>query len=167
MIPDNASIAMRTNRGCVRARRPARKHVRRLIIAAAALAIAARPVAAASTEPTLALMRATAVHGSAGRATITLEASFSYRDVVQLGLPLDVQITIGSRTAHCALDGTVTVSLDGGPAEPTAAPCVLAVTERAITLVLPAELGSGDAIAQLILTHEGRPIASNRLRFTV
>ena len=138
-----------------------------LIASLACLPWPSHSVFAANTEPTLALMRASAVHSSSGRLTVILDGSFSFADALQLGLALDVQIAQGSYTAHCSLGGEVSVSLSGGPAQPAPAPCVLGVTDRTITLVLPAQFGPGDATAQLVLTHEGREIASNRLRFSL
>ncbi len=130
-----------------------------LVLASASLA--------ANTEPTLALMRATAVRGSSGRVTLTLDASFSFADAVQLGLPVEVLVTQGTRTAHCSLSGDVSVAVDAGPPQPAPPPCVIGVAERTLTLVLPAEFGPGAATAQLVLTQEGRVIASNHLGFTI
>ncbi|MEO8603071.1 MAG: hypothetical protein ABI629_10895 [bacterium] len=122
---------------------------------------------AANTEPTLALISASAVRGSGGRATVTLEGSFSFDDAVQLDLPLDIVITQGTRSAHCDLAGNIAVSLDGGAPQAAAPPAVIGISERRITLVLPASFGSGEATAQVVMTYEGKRIASNQLRFTL
>lgn len=139
-----------------------------VLVLSLACAIAAdRPADGANTEPTLALMRAAAVRAPSGRVTVTLEGSFSFADTVQLGLPVEIEITQASRVARCMLSGDVTVSTDGGAAQPAPPPCVLGVTDRMVTLALPAGFASGDATAQLLLIHEGRQIASNRLGFSI
>ena len=122
---------------------------------------------AANTEPSFALMRAAAATADSGRITITLEASISLADTVQLGLPLDIVVVQGPRTAHFALAGDVSLSLDGGPAQPAPPPGVLSVSQRTIVLVLPQEFTTGEATAQIIATDDRKQIASNRLRFTI
>jgi hypothetical protein len=129
-----------------------------------ALFLFAAPARAANTDPTLALMRANAVRGSSGRATLTLETSFSFDDAIQLALPIEVVVTQGTRTARCALSGSVAMSVGGAP-QPAASPGVIIVTERSITVVLPAEFGPGEASAQLVGAYPSKPVASNVLRF--
>jgi hypothetical protein len=83
--------------------------MRRPITSAAALLLAALLVLsadrtrAANTEPTMALMRATAVRAASGRITVTMEASFSFADAVQLALPVDIVVSQGTRVAHFSL----------------------------------------------------------------
>jgi hypothetical protein len=159
--------AARPRAGLQRHCRPALRTVCALVLSAVVGLLPARSAFGANTEPTLALMRASAVRSSSGRMTVVLEGSFSFADALQLGLAIDVQITQGAATAHCSLGGDVSVSANGGPPQPATPPCVLGVTDRTITLVLPAEFGPGEATAQLVLNHEGRDIASNRLGFTL
>ncbi|MGH7786870.1 MAG: hypothetical protein ACRERC_08390 [Candidatus Binatia bacterium] len=120
---------------------------------------------AANTDPTLALMRATAVRSTAGRVTVTLEGSFSLADAVQLALPLEIVIAQGPRRARYDLGGQVWLSIDGGAELLLAGPGVLAVEARAITLVLPAEFDASEATAQILGGYRAEAIASNRLRF--
>ena len=61
------------------------------VLAMLCVALVVAPVRAANTEPTLALMRATAARSTSGRVTVTLEGSFSFADTVQLQLPLQVR----------------------------------------------------------------------------
>jgi hypothetical protein len=136
--------------------------------AAVGLIVASRaPVRAANTDPTLALMSASAVRATSGRATLTLEGSFSFADAVQLALPLAIVVTQGTRSARYDLSGNVAVSLGGGAPQPGPGPGVLGMTERTITLVLPAEFAGGEASAQIVGTYDGKQIASNTLRFTL
>jgi hypothetical protein len=135
---------------------------------AVALALLLVPaVRAANTDPSLALMRAAAATADSGRITITLEASVSFADTVQLGLPLDIVVVQGTRSAHFALSGEVALSVDGGPLQPAPPPGVLAVSNRTIVLVLPAQFAAGEASAQIVATYGGDSLASNRLRFTI
>lgn len=138
-----------------------------LALSLASAITADRSAQGANTEPTLALMRAAAVRAPSGRVTVKLEGSFSFADTVQLGLPVEIEITQASRVARCTLSGDVTLSTDGGGAQPAPPPCVLGVTDRIVTLALPAGFAAGDATAQLLLVHEGRQIASNRLGFRI
>lgn len=130
-----------------------------------AVALASAPAPAANTDPTLALMRATAVRSTSGRVTVTLEGSFSLADAVQLALPLDIVVTQGSRRARYDLGGQLWLSVAGGVEQPLAGPGVLAIDARAITLVLPAEFDTSEATAQILGGAGGESIASNRLRF--
>ncbi|MBX3027101.1 hypothetical protein KF840_19540 [bacterium] len=132
----------------------------------AALAVAA-PVIAANTDPTFALTRASATRGSGERWTVVLEGSFGVADAVQLDLPLRLVVSQGDRSARFDLAGRVTVSVAGAPAQDAPPPGVLAVTSRTITLVLPVGFGAGDAVAQIVGTYDGEPIASNQLRFAL
>ncbi len=109
-------------------------------------------------------MRATAVRGSSGRATLTLETSFSFDDAVQLALPIEVIVTQGTRVARCALSGTVALTVDG-VAQPAAEPGVVGITDRRITVVLPPEFSAGEASAQLVGSYSSKSVASNVLRF--
>ena len=145
---------------------PRGRSLRRVALAAMALLVAAAAAPAANTDPTLALVRATAVRGSSGRATLTLETSFSFDDAIQLALPIEVVVTQGTRTARCALSGSVAMTVDGAP-QPAASPGVISVAERSITVVLPAEFGPGEAAAQLVGAYSSKPVASNVLRFAL
>jgi len=131
---------------------------------AAVLVLAGVPVRAANTDPTLALLSASAVRGSSGRATLTLETSFSFDDAIQLSLPIDVIVTQGARVARCGLSGSV--SVDGVP-QPAGASGVIAVTDRRLTVVLPPEFTTGEATVQLVTDYSRKPIASNVLRFSL
>ena len=139
----------------------------RLALLTAALLLAGTPVYAANTDPTLALMRASAVRGAGGRATVTLEGSFSFADAVQLALPLEIVVTQGATSARYTLTGNASLTVGGGPPQAVPPPGVLGMDERTITLVLPAEFTAGDATAQIIATYEQKAIASNALRFTL
>jgi hypothetical protein len=121
----------------------------------------------ANTDPTLALIGASAARGSGGRTTVTLEGSFSFDDAVQLALPLQIVVAQGERTARFDLAGNVTLSLNGGAAQPAPPPGLLGITGRSITLVLPSGFDGGDATAQLLTTYDGKSIASNLLRFSL
>jgi hypothetical protein len=136
-----------------------------LLLAAAALLSLRAPAVAANTDPTFALTRARAVRSTGDRVTVTLEGSFGVADAVQLALPLEVVITQGGRRAQLDLAGHVRVSVDGGAPQDAPAPGVVAVTSRAITLVLPPGFGPGEAVAQIVGTYAGEAIASNQLRF--
>jgi hypothetical protein len=138
-----------------------------VLIGLVALAVAPGPASGANTEPTLALMRATAVRGASGRTTLTIEGSFSFADAVQLALPLTIVVTQGSRSARYDLTGTVSVSIDGGAPQAAPAPGVLGISDRSITLVLPTGFSPGEATAQIVATYEDKAIASNALRFTL
>jgi hypothetical protein len=143
-----------------------RRTARRLALTALALLLAADAAPAANTDPTLALVRATAVRGSSGRATLTLETSFSFDDAIQLALPIEVVVTQGARTARCALSGSVAMSVGGAP-QPAASPGVISATARTIVVVLPAEFSPGEASAQLVAAYSSKPVASNVLRFAL
>lgn len=145
-----------------------RSTFRHVVLAAVGLIVVSSAlVRAANTDPTLALMSAAAVHATSGRATLTIEGSFSFADAVQLALPLVIVVTQGTRSARYDLSGNVTVSLDGGAGQPAPGLGVLGMTERTITLVLPAEFAAGVAAAQIVGTYDGKQIASNTLRFTL
>ncbi|MDX2171342.1 MAG: hypothetical protein SF182_30015 [Deltaproteobacteria bacterium] len=133
---------------------------------ACALLLGLSPAGAANTDPTLALLRASAVRGSGGRATLTLETSVSFDDVVQLALPVEVVVTQGNRVARCGLSGTVSLTV-GGVAQAAAPPGVIGVSQHRITLVLPPELGAGEASVQLVGTYSDNTVASNVLRVTL
>ena len=124
------------------------------------------PALAANTDPTLALMRATAARGSSGRATLTLETSFSFDDAIQLALPIEVVVTQGTHVARCALSGAVALTVNG-VAQAVDGPGVIGVTDRRITVVLPPEFTAGEASAQLVGAYSSKPVASNVLRFTI
>jgi hypothetical protein len=144
--------------------RPRAAH--RLTATALVLLLGAAPAPAANTDPTLALLRASAVRGSSGRATLTLDTSVSFDDIVQLALPVEVVVTQGNRVARCALSGAVSLTV-GGVAQSAQAPGVIGVSERRITLVLPPGLGTGEASVQLVGTYSDNTIASNVLRVTL
>jgi hypothetical protein len=129
--------------------------------------LAAVPVHAADTDPTLALMRASAVRGASGRATVTLEGSFSFANAVQLALPLEIVVTEGTRTARYDLSGGVSVSVGGGPLQAAPGPGVIGMSDRTITLVLPVEFTAGEATVQVVGSYSDKPIASNRLGLTL
>ena len=151
--------------GARRARRRAGYGAGVVVILCMALVVA--PVRAANTEPTLALMRASAARSTSGPITVTLEGSFSLADTVQLQLPLQVRVTQGSLAALCGVTGGASVSLGGGPPRDAPPPCVIGISDRTLTLVLPSEFGPGAATAQLLLMYENKPIASNQLSFTL
>ncbi|MBI1817452.1 MAG: hypothetical protein HYR72_20955 [Deltaproteobacteria bacterium] len=134
-----------------------------LALMVAILMAAAVPLRAGTTEPRLALMRATAVRSTAGRITLTLEGNFSLGDTVQLALPLDVLVTQGEVAARFDLAGDPPTGLN----QPAPDAGVISIGERAITLVLPAQFMAGEATAQIVATFDGKPLASNRLRFTL
>ena len=139
---------------------------RRMRCAAAALfLLACGPVFGADTDPTLALMRASAVCGASGRATVTLEGSFSFANAVQLALPLEIVVTQGTRSARYDLAGSVSVSVGGGPPQAAPPPGLIGMSDRTITLVLPAEFTAGEASVQVVGSYSGKTIASNRLGF--
>lgn len=145
-------------------RRRGMRALRHGALLATLLTCGAAPLSAANTDPTLALMRATAVRGSSGRATLTLETSFSFDDAIQLALPIDVVVTQGTRVAHCALSGTVSLTVDGAAQSPGDAG-VISVTDRRIIVVLPPQFAAGEASAQLVGAYSSKAVASNVLRF--
>ena len=142
--------------------RPTRQAVVLLLVA-----LLATQAFAANTEPTLALMRATAVRAASGRITVTMEASFSFADAVQLALPVDIVVSQGTRVAHFSLDGQVSLSENGGPILVIDPPGVLSVSERTIVLVLPASFGPGEATARITADYGRKGVASNELRFSI
>jgi hypothetical protein len=131
------------------------------------LLLASGAARAADTDPTLALMRASAVRGAGGRATLTLEGSFSFANAVQLGLPLQIVVTQGARSVRYDLDGGVSQSVGGGPSQTVPPPGLIGMSDRTITLVLPVEFGAGDATVQVVGAYSDKPIASNRLGITL
>lgn len=137
------------------------------LTALAVLLALASPAVAANTDPTFALTQASATRGSGERRTVVLEGSFGVADAVQLDLPLAVVVTQGARSARFDLAGHVSVSIDGAPPQDAPPPGVLAVTDRTITLVLPAGFAAGEAVAQIVGIYEGEQIASNQLRFSL
>lgn len=145
--------------------RPAR--LPQLLLMTALVALSGVPVRAANTDPTLALMRASAVRGAGGRATLTLEGSFSFADAVQLALPIEIVVTQGTTSARYTLTGNGSLTIGGGPPQTLPPPALLGMDERTITVVLPAQFTAGDAAAQVIATYENKSIASNTLRFTL
>ena len=138
-------------------------------VAFAALAAVATvvPAQAAFTEPRLALTRATPFRSDAGRISLELEGTFSFADAVQLGVPVSIRVTQGQSAVRFELDGGVFTSSGGGPEQPLAGPGIVAFTARSITVVLPAGFASGAATAQMTATYEGKPVASNRLGFSL
>ena len=142
--------------------RPSRQAVVLLLVA-----LLAAPTFAANTEPTMALMRATAVRAASGRITVTLEASFSFADAVQLALPIDILVSQGTRVAHFSLDGQVFVSENGGPLLVSDPPGVLSVSERTIVLVLPTVFAPGEATARITADVGRQGVTSNELRFSL
>jgi hypothetical protein len=135
--------------------------------AAALLLLTGVSVRAADTDPTLALMRASAVRGARGRATVTLEGSFSFANAVQLALPLEIVVTQGTRSARFDLAGGVSVSVGGGPPQAAPPPGLIGLSDRTITLVLPVEFTAGEASVQVVGSYSDKPIASNRLGLTL
>ncbi len=151
------------NRADERVRTMMQQRCKSLVLTVALLMAATAPLRAGTTEPRLALMRATAVRSTSGRITLTLEGSFSFGDTVQLALPLNVLVTQGEVAASFDLAGDPPTGL--GQAAPDAG--VISIGERAITLVLPSQFAAGEATAQIVATFDGKPLASNRLRFTL
>ncbi|MBI3784012.1 MAG: hypothetical protein HY270_11490 [Deltaproteobacteria bacterium] len=158
--------------GCVVARRGALatnlKHRKNdlgglAVLALAALLAAIAPAQAAYTEPRLALLRASSVHSSTGGISVQLEGSFSFPDVVQLDMPLQILVTQGTLAARFDLNGNVFTSVNGGPEQVTPGLGVVRVAARQIVLALPAGFGAGAATVQVVATYEGKPISSNRL----
>jgi len=143
----------------------------RILTVAAALvalvALFAKPVGAAFTEPRLALMRATAYRSVTGVVTVKLEGTFSLDDTVQLALPLDVVVQQGPLTARFDLGGNAFITVGANPEQPAPGPGVIGVAPREITLVLPPGFAPGDATAQIVATYQGGPVNSNRLPFTL
>ena len=131
------------------------------------LALFARPLDAAFTEPRLALMRATAYRSVTGVITLKLEGTFSLDDTVQLALPLDVIVQQGSTTARFDLGGNVFITVGANPEQPAPGPGVIGVAPREITLVLPPGFAPGDVTAQIVASYQGEPVNSNRLAFTL
>jgi hypothetical protein len=121
----------------------------------------------AFTEPRLALMRGTPYRSASGRITLKLEGTYSFADALQLALPVSVTVTQGTMRARFDLAGNVSTSLNGGPEEPAPGPGLVSIGERDITVVLPSDFSGGAATAQIVLTYEGRPIASNLLDVTL
>ena len=134
---------------------------------AALVALFARPLGAAFTEPRLALMRATAYRSVTGVVTVKLEGTFSLDDTVQLALPLDVVVQQGALSARFDLGGNVFTTVGTNPEQPAPGPGVIGVAAREITLVLPPGFAPGDATAQIVATYRGEPVNSNRLPFTL
>ena len=128
---------------------------------------AGTPAHGAFTEPRLALVRASAYRSTSGSTTLTLEGSFSFADAVQLGLPLNVVVTQGERSARFDLAGSVFTRTNGAPEQPVAGLGVVSITQREIVLVLPATFSAGAATAQVIATYDGKAIASNQLGFSL
>lgn len=122
---------------------------------------------AAYTEPRFALTRLTSYTSSTGRFTVKLEGTFSFADALQLGMPLNVFVTQGSVSARLELNGNVFLSLAGAPEQPTAGPGVVAVAQRELTVVLPAEFVAGNAQVRVVASYDNQQIASNQLSVTL
>jgi hypothetical protein len=121
----------------------------------------------AYTEPRLALLRAAAIRSTAGTISIQLEATFSFADVVQLGMPLQILVQQGEVTARIDLNGNAFTSLAGAPEQPAPGFGLLSVTNRQLLFVLPPAFGAGLATIQLRSDYEDRTIFSNRVTVTL
>ncbi len=140
----------------------ARAATLRLWLLAGALLCAARPAAAGSTEPELAIADATAT-ADAGVVTLEIRANFEYSEATRLGYPLAVVATQGTSIAQLFLDGRVTLASGGGAPAPLAgAPGVVAITPTQITAVLPPVFtAAGAATVRLEAAFGGSPLRSN------
>jgi hypothetical protein len=136
-------------------------------LAAMIIGSAIAPAHAAFTEPRLALMRATPFRSASGKTSLKLEGSFSFADAVQLGVPVSILVTQGQTTARFDLNGGVFTSVNGGPEQAAGGPGVIEFAPRSITVALPQGFGTGPATAQMIATYEGKPVASNKLGFSL
>lgn len=117
---------------------------------------------AAYTEPRLALLRVTPLRSGAA-ISLRIEGSFSFPDVVQLGMPLQIVVTQPTLTARFDLNGNVFTSANGAPEQPAAGPGIISVAAREVVLALPPGFTTAATTIQAVATYEGKIISSNRL----
>jgi len=156
----------------------------RLALGVLLCCLAAAPLSAISTGPTLVLMSAGSASGASSR-VVRLEGVLPAEDLVQVAFPLHVLVReTRSGTAYVRYDfstgafaGTADVLADGfdpedvagllrgGGAAPDAR--VVLLDRDRIELRLPDSFPSGPAEAVLFVLYEGAPIMSNGIQFEI
>lgn len=132
------------------------------------LVIAARSGAwGAYTEPRLALTRATVHYSASAVASVQLEGTFSFADLVQLAVPVNVYVVQGTLTARLDQAGNVYTSSGGGSEQPANGPGLVSLKEREILVVLPTGFSSGAATIRVEIIYDGGPISTNELGVTL
>lgn len=121
----------------------------------------------AYTEPRLALTRATVHHSASAVASVQLEGTFSFADLIQLAAPVNVYVMQGTLTARLDQAGNVYTSTAGGPEQPASGPGLVSLKEREILIVLPTGFHSGTATIRVEIIYDGGPISTNELGVTL
>jgi len=141
------------------------------------VALAAAPVGAGFTSPTLVLTSAVATLAPAGR-SLAVTGEFDFPNAVQVGYPLSLVVFQGTQfvrypAAGAPVAGTSALLADGVLAEgdvpavaaagaPASAPVrVISITVSGVRVVLPAAFAPGNATAVLIATIPEGAVLSN------
>jgi len=115
----------------------------------------------------MALTRATVHRSASAVASIQLEGTFSFADLVQLALPVNVYVVQGALTARLDQAGNVYTSSGGGPEQAASGPGLVSLKEREILIVLPTGFNPGVATIRVEITYDGGPISTNELGVTL
>lgn len=171
---------MHDPRGSSRRKHALRDRLGAALLASALSLLGAAAARGAGTSPGLALTMVTAAPVGGGERVLTASGSYNFDDLVQVAFPAAGLLLIqGDRFVRYEVDGTVIAATSAlvknglTPSElpellqlagsPAGAPRITRLAAGEVSVLLPADLATGPALAVLYALHEDESFLSNAI----